>query len=179
MSESRDVANPFAAPAAAVVGGPEPSEEAIAPATRLSRLLATLVDFFICNVGMLGAIVVFAVRRSSSSPEPEGFGTNVGMVVLLWYAVAALVQLQFLRRSDGTIGKRLLGLRIQRPDGSRPGFARLVYLRAVPFLLVGAIPMFGPLILLVEVLPIFAPPRRCLHDLLAGTVVVKAPRSTK
>ena len=47
-------------------------------------------------------------------------------------------------------------------------------LRYLPVQLAGAIPLVGPIIGLVNILMIFRGDRRCGHDLIAGTRVVKA-----
>ena len=61
-----------------------------------------------------------------------------------------------------------------RTDGSRIGLARYIFLRVVPVVLISMIPFIGNLINLVDPLLIFGKERRCLHDLIADTIVVNA-----
>ena len=78
-----------------------------------------------------------------------------------------------LRKSGQTLGKKMVGIRIADLDGGVPDFARLVVLR---YLFVGAvlpIPLVGPYFRLIDILFIFRADRRCIHDLIAGTMVVK------
>ena len=81
--------------------------------------------------------------------------------------VACAVQIWFFR--DGqSLGKRFMQLRIVEYDSGRTASAlRIVALRILPFTLL------GPLLLLIDVLLIFGSECRCLHDLLAGTKVVR------
>jgi uncharacterized RDD family membrane protein YckC len=87
------------------------------------------------------------------------------------------IQGWLLYRYGQTIGKRALGIRIVRRDGRRASLARLLLLRMVVPGAVAMIPLVGALIVLVDVLFIFGDARRCLHDLLADTIVVTAASS--
>jgi uncharacterized RDD family membrane protein YckC len=80
-----------------------------------------------------------------------------------------------------TIGKKALGIRMITSDGGIPSIWRVFFLRWLPFAVLGAgLEVFlkvkgsGTIIHLVDVLLIFQPTRRCLHDLLADTHVIKA-----
>jgi len=105
----------------------------------------------------------------------------------VWLALAALlatpvfvIDLRMLRRSGWTIGKRLLGIRIVRGDGSRAGLLRVVLVRMAPMWASEALQLAGSwtatwvglAVFVVVVLLIFTPARRCLHDWLADTIVV-------
>jgi uncharacterized RDD family membrane protein YckC len=48
-----------------------------------------------------------------------------------------------------------------------------VLIRGIVNWIIGAVPMFGGLYSIADVLFIFGKDRRCLHDLLAGTRVVQ------
>ena len=82
-------------------------------------------------------------------------------------------------RSGQTIGKKAFGLRILASDGERPDPWRLVLLRSlVPlfFNVLSLMPLLIPLSLafsLLDSLLIFGRERRCLHDYMAGTIVVE------
>jgi hypothetical protein len=58
-------------------------------------------------------------------------------------------------------------------DGDAPGFWRGVFLRSWVVAVLGAVPMLGSLISLVNALLVFSEGRRCLHDRIAGTRVLK------
>jgi uncharacterized RDD family membrane protein YckC len=71
------------------------------------------------------------------------------------------------------VGKRLLNIRIVRTDGRRAGFARLLFIRGGVTMVLYMIPLLGSLVALVDMLMIFRASRRCLHDVIADTVVVR------
>ena len=85
-----------------------------------------------------------------------------------------LVQIYLVSTRGQTLGKRFLGIRIVRAsDGSNPGFARAWLLRALVPGIIGMLPMIGSVFTFVNYGFIFRADRRCLHDLLADTRVVK------
>jgi uncharacterized RDD family membrane protein YckC len=82
-----------------------------------------------------------------------------------------------------SIGKRIVGVRVIRLDGSKPGIVHAWLLREVPMTVIGTVlgflPFIGPFLLgpgfhLTDWCMIFRDDQRCLHDLFAGTKVVKA-----
>lgn len=162
-------ANPYAAPAAGVADARE--EEAFVKSSRGARLGATLLDgAFVAVPAMVLAILVPALSRGS-----VGAGAGVLLVVfMLGFLAFVVVQVVLLHRHGQTLGKRLVGIRIVRADGSRAGLGRLLGLRSFVPGLIGAIPLVGPLFGLADPLFIFGQEKRCLHDLIADTIVVDA-----
>jgi len=115
--------------------------------------------------------------RAGQQPSPtELLGAMEGVVSLSlpYLAVLAIVQGILIARRSQSIGKVLLGLRIIRVGDLQPaGFMRGYLLRgAVPWF-IEQIPLLGGLFWMVDVSFIFSAERRCLHDLIAGTKVVK------
>ena len=104
------------------------------------------------------------------------FGVALGLrsVPALGMIALAVYQLVLLYRSGQTVGKKIVGIRIVRPDGGRASFPRLLFLRYLVPGLIGAIPLVGFLFALVDALFIFAEDRRTLHDKIADTIVVNA-----
>ncbi len=87
-----------------------------------------------------------------------------GFAALLAFVHAALGHALM----GATLGKRLLGLRVVRPDGTMPGLARSAARAALALL--------GTAALGAGVLPsLFTCSGRGLHDLAADTVVVRTP----
>jgi len=81
-----------------------------------------------------------------------------------------LVQGGFLVARGQTIGKKLVNIQIVRSkDGQNGGFVSNVLLRAIVNSFISLIPLY----LLIDTLFIFSDTKRCLHDRLAGTIVVK------
>jgi uncharacterized RDD family membrane protein YckC len=123
-------------------------------ASRLTRLAAAIVD------GLL-FVPLAAVANTGDRPGLAGL-----LLILL-----IVVQIVLLGRDGQTIGKKLLAVRIVDVNTRRPaGFFKTVVLRLLLNALLSVIPFYG----LVDVLLIFREDRRCLHDLIAGTVVVRA-----
>ena len=66
-----------------------------------------------------------------------------------------------------------MAIRIVDLEGRVPSIPRLV-VRCATAMYVGVIPFLGRLLSLIDLLLIFRDDKRCGHDLLAGTRVVKA-----
>ncbi len=125
--------------------------------------------------------IVLAAFMSSAGPDSplsffglpeEVFGGLVG--------IAAFVLINgFLLASSGqTVGKRALGIRIvSYTDGELLPIGKLLALRYGPLWVLNLLPFFGgligPVFGLVDALFIFNSERRCIHDYIAGTKVVK------
>jgi uncharacterized RDD family membrane protein YckC len=107
---------------------------------------------------------------------PRYLGENSPLVPLLIGApvlVVLLLQLWMVYRHRASIGKRALKARMMKPDGSEAELWRIILLRALPVAVLSAVP-YANLLLLVDALFIFGKSRRCGHDYLGGTIVVKA-----
>lgn len=125
-------------------------------AGRGRRLGAALIDAALlaaCTVALsLDEVPVFVTAAAAAA--------NAALFV----AQAAL-----LTRRGQTVGKLLLGVRIVRRDtGRNAGFATNVLVRSLANGLLCLVPGY----FLLDSLFIFRADRLCLHDLLAGTVVV-------
>jgi uncharacterized RDD family membrane protein YckC len=146
----------------------------------------------------LDAVVLFVVGWMLSLPLRAVFehlgerAVFVGLAISMAYT--GILQSRF---GDGrTLGKRLLGLRVVRLDGTLMSLDRslvryalmglLVYQGAVAYALVGLLPFLGlasvqtvvggiasVLFLGCVVVVPFHPLKRGLHDLLAGTIVIR------
>ena len=73
-----------------------------------------------------------------------------------------------------SIGKLLTGIQIVRAqDQSRAGFVKAVMLRWFLFAVISSMQFIGLPLMLGDILLIFRSDRRCLHDLVADTMVIK------
>lgn len=168
--------NPYAPPSATVHDVVDEGEVVLA--SRLARLGAVLLDsvivilpLFLIAMPAYSDYVARAKGLATSSSAPSSFLMGVLGLALIAFLI---LQLVLLYRSGQTVGKKLVGIRIVRPDGSRASFPRVLGLRYVVPGVIGAIPLLGPLFSLIDPLFIFAEDRRCLHDKFADTVVVNA-----
>jgi uncharacterized RDD family membrane protein YckC len=159
---------------------PHPAQDTydVEAASRLSRLGAALVDA-LAGFAPLGAIALLLPMALLS-------GRMGSLVVLVLAAVGValavlITQIVLVARRGQTIGKKVLGIRMITSDGDIPSVWRVFFLRWLPFAVVAVvlelvfkIRGLGNLVYLVDTLLIFQANRRCLHDLLADTHVVKA-----
>lgn len=156
------------------------------PAERGTRLLAMLLDrsiTLVCalpGLALLGMSFIEMVVAASRGHEPDFSTMDVTRLllglILLGCALSALfiVQVVMISMRGQSIGKRILGIRIVRfSDGSNPGFVNGWLLRSLVPGIVGAIPYIGWMFIMVDLCFIFREDRRCLHDLMADTRVVK------
>lgn len=88
----------------------------------------------------------------------------LGLAIAQWYMIAT---------SGQSIAKRWLSMRIVRLDGSSVNFVHGVVLRSWLMGFLTNIPMVGAIVALVDGLMIFGNERRCLHDRIADTTVIK------
>ena len=137
-------------------------------AGRGTRLGAVIVDGLIFMIPGVFAGFGFAALRHAG-------GIGIAMVVgLIGLIVLVIINLVMLHRSGQTIGKRLLGVKIVRTNGDRAGLTRIFFLRSLVPGLFGSIPLAGPVFTIVDSLFIFRESRRCVHDLIADTIVIQA-----
>lgn len=163
--------NPYAAPSAPTMPAlpPLPEEVALpALAGRGTRLLAKIVDrllYVVCFV----PFVIAAIARSGGGTDALGFALAISAAA----AIALFIYNLLLLQDRGqTLGKRWFGIRIVRRDGSDADLGRIFGLRmALPWLIAVFV---GPLFTLPDALCIFGREQRCLHDLMADTIVVLA-----
>ena len=181
--------NRFAPPRAEVEDQFE-GETVMVDAGRGERFLAALIDGVlpvVIGIGIAVAVAIPAYQRHQQEAvrgiEPPALGSAnhlsttwawIGGLVLLAYLVYSLV-LVFLYGQ--TFGKRMMGIRVVRLDGTRVAFSRFIFLRWLPTALLGAIPFIGWIVNLVDPLLIFRESSRCLHDDIADTRVVGASAS--
>ena len=170
MSDSKAMDNnPYQAPSAHVDDIVE--NDSGAPATRASRLGAYVLDVAIVVFPALLFIGVMGYLFETDEQRSVLFsGISLGVSMLMFL----ILNVSLLYRYGQTIGKRIMGIRILRTDGSRAGLARILLLRYFLMGLVNAIPFLGVITSLLDPLMIFQKSRRCLHDLIADTVVVRS-----
>jgi uncharacterized RDD family membrane protein YckC len=146
-------------------------EGGIELAGRGIRLGAVLIDVLIA---MLAVWVVSLVTPWSPFTEStDDLFRTTALNTAIGYVLFIAIQGYFLAAKSQTIGKMLLDIRIVRSDGTRASFARLVGLRYGVGALISMLPWVGQLYSLVDALLIFRESRKCLHDNIADTIVVK------
>jgi uncharacterized RDD family membrane protein YckC/Tfp pilus assembly major pilin PilA len=151
------------------------SEERDQLAGRWIRLLAYLADVFIFIVPAIALSIItpFFGDSFEQSNDAEIF-LAIGIALIVFVIAVFVVNLVLLHKNGQTIGKRLFAIKIVRTDGSRAGLLRIIFLRFLPTSILSSIPFIGYIFALLDPLLIFQKSRRCLHDLIADTIVIEA-----
>jgi uncharacterized RDD family membrane protein YckC len=159
--------DPYAPPQSTVVEAIPESPNKAGPGR---RFLARAADNILVSLVGVGAYLV-ATGMLHYEQDPEGVLTSICM--LIGFAIVFPVQAYFLFHDGQSLAKKLLGLRILRPDGTRASAVRVIFVRElVPAGLTSSIPLIGPLFGLADALFIFGSQTRCIHDYMADTIVV-------
>ena len=185
-SDAKTEQAPQAAPAARE---PEPqsiarTQAAPVPASRVMRFCGLVIEgiiwFLLFCLSIAPSVVLLM-------PGKERIGLAIACVALLTVLLYVGFSLHGLYRTGQCISKKMLGMKVVNVDGSRAPLWKIILLRnGLLFLLnmlggmiyrlyseemVFVIPIYG--VFLIDALLIFRKDRRTLHDLLAGTIVVK------
>ncbi len=168
------------APLAAVADQPELADRGV-------RLGAFLIDYLLSVLVTVPGFLIlgpafFSVFLSAMRGAEPDFsalqaGTLLtGMAVLVLGGLTLLIiQIVMLSTRGQTIGKRMLGIRVVRyPDSAQAGFVHGWLLRNLVPGVIQLVPWIGFAFYITDACFIFSQERRCLHDLIAGTKVVKA-----
>lgn len=121
--------------------------------------------------------MVNAMQKRAEKLQASG-GMKLPLASLV-FDMALIVNVVLLTLRGQTIGKLCLGIQVVRfPDGARAGFIKALLLRAILFtiLVFTSLVYFGGMgwaLLMADYLMIFRKDRRCLHDLVADTLVTK------
>lgn len=156
--------NPYQPPRAYVEDVRDDSE--ITLAGRGARLGAVLLDGVFISLILFLPLYMMGWWNKLQDPIFGFFAGQVTYVLLNGFLLFTQGQ---------TIGKKLVGIRIIRSNGDHPNMTRSYGLR---YFLPSAISVLSPwavmIFWLVDSLFIFQKSRRCIHDLIADTVVIKA-----
>ena len=168
MPEISNSENPYATPTVDPILPEDNPTKELDLATRRERFCAEIIDVSIIFIAQMGT--AYLVRKFlREAPDKTLMGLLGSMVFLIAHS-------WLLATRGQTVGKLLMGTKIVRLDGQKPSLLRLLGLRYAPFWAATYIPTAGGWISLINYLFIFRENRRCLHDLLAGTKVVKIGR---
>jgi uncharacterized RDD family membrane protein YckC len=165
--------NPYAPPRAFVRDIADPASLA-APADRGTRLGASMLDgvIFMAMVYLpaFAAVVVGSTSDARGNAGSNGMPAAGVALGLVGFAVWCWLTITYVNRNGQSIAKKLLGIKVVRTDGSPVSIGRIIWLRNVVNGLISIVPLYG----FVDALFIFGESRQCLHDRIAGTIVVKA-----
>lgn len=167
--------NPYAPPQAVVEDVLDPAA-GIQLADRGTRFGAALLDGLIVFVMVYLPFVLSAFLNggaTATAGQAGFFGavsgtglalTGIGFIVWMFFTI------KFLGENGQSIGKKACKIKLLRTDGSEVSISRVIIGRNIVNGLLGVIPLYG----LIDVLFIFGNARRCVHDYIADTIVIKA-----
>lgn len=162
--------NPYAPPGARVSDYKDASG-VIQLAGRGTRFGAAIIDTLVFFSTALPVLIAAgfdtAVLMDGSTYQALAGLATIGLLIGILVVTTGLVH-----RNGQTIGKWLVDIKVVRSDGSRATLARIFWLRNFVNWIPSAIPLIGSFYGLIDSLFIFGARRRCIHDLIADTVVV-------
>ncbi len=164
--------NPYAPPQAEV-GDIEDGDASVEQAGRGIRLGAAVLDTIIVFAVMLPMLLSAGIAELVADPTAVIMGAS-GLISIVASVALIAVTIVLVKRNGQTIGKKLVGIKVVRSDGSRASLGRIFWLRNIVNAIPAAIPFVGSLYQLVDHLFIFGDKRQCVHDKIADTIVVKA-----
>lgn len=182
MNDFPESENPFASPQTtepmlvATATGPAASVEELP--SRWLRLGASIIDSLIVGLVSIpvGFVLIAILASAGAEMSPvalELLGNVVGL--LIGFGIFMVINGYLLSKNGQTVGKMACGIKIvDYNDHQLKSLGNIMLLRVVPITFVSQIPLIGPIIGLVNALMIFNTEKRCLHDFIAGTIVVKA-----
>lgn len=143
-----------------------PDEISLAPIK--SRILASLIDL---SIGVLALLLATFTLSQSRGNALSILGVFVSIAIVLGVIVYQAVSLS---STGQTVGKMVMRLRVVNfSDASNPGFVKAVLMRWWLPSLIYPIPYLGWAFWFADGLLVFKKNRRCLHDLMASTMVVQ------
>ena len=135
--------------------------------TRWDRLWASLIDMVI---HLAATIPLFLYFGMEALKEPS---ISLTITALIYGLLMTLILQGYLLYNYGqTIGKHIIGIRIENLDGTKADLKKILFLRILPMSICSVIPSVGQLITgFINPIFIFGKERRCLHDYIAKTKV--------
>src|SRR6476646_10010056 len=173
------------------------TEDGVPLATWGRRAVARLIDIAITTpIGLVLAypwVQPLVQRIADEAQRPAGTTpTNpfavydaqtlrdLAVVTLITLLVGLVYEMVFLLTRAATPGKLLLGLRVRRWAAGERLTPSVVARRWIGYQGLAQVPSVGSVYSLVDVLwPLWDPRRQAVHDKIAGTCVVAAPRRTR
>lgn len=141
-------------------------------ASRWARLWGALID------AVIAMVITFPAMYFTGYWE-KAMAQTIGLVETLALGLFGLVMFAILHgyllaKHGQTIGKKLVGTRIVSTTSNEIlPFWKVFFVRYLPISIAANIPMAGQFLVIIDDLFIFRKNKRCVHDLLAGTKVVK------
>lgn len=177
---STEPQNPFAAPlvteAAPLVDQPPATGEL---ATRGERFRGAVIDALLVVPLLYGLSLAVGLGLAeldlSRLGDTQHALLDALLAILMWLVVFLAINGYLLATRGQTVGKWIMRTQIVSNHGTLVPFGPLLLWRYLPLLFVQMAPGIGQVFPLINVLAIFRANRKCLHDDIAGTKVIKIP----
>ena len=140
-------------------------------ASRWKRLAGAIIDGIVSGMIMVIIMYQMGLLQKTFERVPFTISEKIYIFIIGWL-IFLVIQGYLLFKRGQTIGKALVSTKIVDLNGNIPNFGKIFFLRYFIFGLIGQIPFVGGLFNIADVLFIFGAERRCIHDYLAGTVVI-------
>jgi uncharacterized RDD family membrane protein YckC len=180
--------NPYQAPTTTEIPTAFTQHSELQLAGRGERFAAAFVDGIINLVFIM--LISFGLMFATSTRSVEFTGSFLSLADFLdggWMITALItiasslfyigINWKFLTTNGQTIGKKFANIRIVTLDGKLPSIFDLIFKRYGFYTVVALIPVVGSYLSLINILFIFGRERRCLHDHVAGTRVMKVTKT--
>jgi uncharacterized RDD family membrane protein YckC len=99
-------------------------------------------------------------------------GQQKSLLAISPFIIFFLLHGFLLQQYGQTLGKRIMGIAIVTMDNQKPAFMLLIIQRYLSQWIIGMVPVIGIFLRLADILAIFRPDKRCIHDHIAKTKVV-------
>lgn len=142
-------------------------------ASRWSRLGAALLDtlfIMLLFFPLVWFVGIWDILLNEST------SLSIDLLLSLGVLITYLILNGYLLATEGqTLGKKLIGIRVVDSEtGQILSFAKIFGVRYLPIFICSQIPAIGQIVGLIDSIFIFRKDKRCLHDLIADTRVIKA-----
>ena len=151
---------------------------------KVERFAAYIIDSLIAFLSMipLGSQFFTAVNDFSAGSidsinsltieNTNNFTLGIFLIILQF-----IIQGYLITTRGQSIGKIVMSLRIVNSiDGTNPGFIKAFLVRFILTQIITSIPYIGFIYIFADPLFIFRSDRRCIHDLMANTIVVESKK---
>lgn len=179
LSKKTQSTNPFEAPEAAPdTGAPSFDDDSASRplAERGTRLAGAFIDGSLFLAAAVPGAIVFGFSGAMSGFGDDPFGSTGSTlaIAVMFLGVFALAIYQWIltATTGQTLAKKWLKMKIVKVNGAPVDFVSGVILRSWIIQALGMIPMVGSFVALADAVTIFGDQRRCLHDYIAGTIVI-------
>ncbi|HSC66586.1 MAG TPA: RDD family protein [Cellvibrio sp.] len=148
------------------------------------RLLAFVLDGFFMLMALMMVMQSMGLLEPASSQDVQAVQAELQkrltalsdsqkmMLAVSPFPIFFLLHGFLLHQYGQTLGKRIVGIAIVTMDNRKPAFGQLILWRYLSQWMVGQVPLVGVLLRFIDIVAIFRPDHRCIHDHLAKTKVI-------